>query len=669
MDRAAERTGRPTSGRLDLFVVATVLAAATCLIAAIGDGNLVPSNFRGAFIIFAALVFVGELKMVTWLWTSADAQITMSWGFAIACLMFDGWAPTLVVVATASIIADITQRKPLVRVAFNASQIVVSLTTCWIVLRWVVGETGLSPDHAIDLRWLIGFVLAGTALLLVNALLACTAVALHEGRSVARALRTDAGENLYADGALVALAPLFVVVAQRSLWLLPLALITAVVVYRSALSAQAHQHASRHDPLTGLLNRRAFLQQMELLPGSGVVNAVVIIDLDNFKEVNDRLGHHVGDQVLQAVGLQLVGERLPDRYVARLGGDEFAVLLTGVRTRERAIQLAWNIHSAIERSASHLDIPVRVTGSVGIALSPEHGDSIPDLMRSADLAMYAAKQSRSGVQMYNPSDQARDRGRLSLLPELADAITDGELTFRYQPIVSALTGDAVKFEALIRWEHPRSGLIAPGEFIPLAEHTELMGPLTAYVLEHTIRACSDWLRGGLEAGVAINVSSHNLREMAFVDTVREALARHGVPARYLEIEVTENTVIANPERAQAVLKGLKNLGVTLALDDFGTGYSSLAHLRNLPIDAIKIDRSFVSSVVTEVHDREVVRSVTELAHRLGLFTVAEGVEDDATRLTLQQLGCDYLQGHLVSLPMQASELADWVAARQVTGRP
>jgi diguanylate cyclase len=651
------------SSRFVFLLWGLTLTAIVTLAAAVSAISGPPMHVV-AFAVFAVFAVFGESRAVRWIWTMNQTHVTMSDCFVVAALLTGGWAPTTLVLAIVSVASDLRSHVEPRKVAFNVGQIIVSLTLGWIVFSSISGISGAAVDSSIGARWVVAFIALGVTYLCCNVFLMSCGFALVEGLRVAPTLRGIHLTASASDALMVALGSVFAVVAATSIWLLPVALTTAIFVYRNAIAAQAHEHAALHDPMTGLLNRRAFVKRMEAAIASTSPDvAVLIIDLDNFKDLNDRLGHHTGDQVLQAVGQQLVSEELGDRFVARLGGDEFAVLLTGPRTREQVLDVAWAVHSAIETSASNLDIPVRVTGSVGAAMAPVHGDTFSELMRSADIAMYTAKQQKAGVEMYCPKAGGRERGRLSLLPELADAIAEEQLTFRYQPIISATTNEVTAFEALIRWEHPHAGMISPGEFIPLAEHTELIGPLTEYVLDHTIRDCASWQRAGIAAAVAINVSGENLRELRFVDTVRAALQRHHLAPHLLEIEVTENTVIANPERAQGVLLGLKHLGVSLALDDFGTGYSSLAHLRNLPIDVIKVDRTFVGAVAQPGHDREVVASVTDLAHRLGMKTIAEGVEDEATLTALRDLGCDQVQGYFISYPMPLDEIDTWLTLR------
>jgi diguanylate cyclase (GGDEF)-like protein len=422
--------------------------------------------------------------------------------------------------------------------------------------------------------------------------------------------------------------------------------ITAWAVYRTSNLALERQHDANHDQLTGLSNRRVFRDEVEAAlqqaARRGQKVAVVLLDLDGFKTVNDQLGHHIGDLVLKEIASRLDGYRRATDGLARLGGDEFGMLLPNDGA-DTATAVARRLLELVEQPCIVSGFPVSVSGSFGIAVYPHHGPDVDTLIQHADVAMYLAKNTEDRIQTYNGENDRTRRGRFDLLGDLQSAIDTNELVMHYQPKIDLRTGAVTGVEALVRWQHPALGLIPPDEFIGLAEHTDLIGPLTDAVLELAIAQLSDWHRQGIEVTVAVNGSAGNLHDLAFPTRVAEILRRHTVDPRWLELEITENTVVTDPVRTAAVLRALRDMGVQLAIDDFGTGYSSLAHLRQLPVQIVKIDRSFVSDMLLRPEDGVVVRSIIDLAHNLGMTTTAEGVEDSGVLESLTMSGCDGAQ--------------------------
>ena len=550
------------------------------------------------------------------------------------------------------------------RVLFNASQLALSLGAAAAVLALAGHQNTLARGFRLDFAWFCVFAVAAVAAFVINGVLTCVAIALHEGTSVLVMLRRGAMPSLRTDGALLALAPCFLVIGQRSYLLLPLVLVTASFVYRSSRMALMSEHAASHDELTGLLNRRAFVERLNAWldesSGRGQRGAIALVDLDGFKQINDQLGHHVGDCVLQEIGRRMIDEGQPGQIAARLGGDEFAVLFTKVGTPHEALARARQLHALISRGVDNVGFPLAVGCSVGVALIPALGDDRETVMHQADLAMYRAKHGHTDVELHCDASDLRGRGRLALLGDLERAVERQELLLHYQPQFDLASGDLVGVEALLRWDHPHLGMVAPDEFMPLAEHTELMGPITDYVLRHALATYANWQCQGIRLRFAINVSAHNLQDLRFADNVPRILAESGVPPEALEIEITENTVMASPERTRAVLSQLSAKGIRITLDDFGTGYSSLTNLRDLPIHAIKIDRSFVTGLADDADDRTIVRSLIELAHTLKLHVTAEGVEDDAALHLLEGFGCDSAQGFLLGRPMPEADLLDFL---------
>ncbi|MEX5718852.1 putative bifunctional diguanylate cyclase/phosphodiesterase [Geodermatophilus maliterrae] len=440
---------------------------------------------------------------------------------------------------------------------------------------------------------------------------------------------------------------------------------TAVLTHsRREVVAQAERNRQQalHDALTGLPNRTLLRQRVtEALAGADGA-ALTLIDLDRFKDINDTLGHAHGDVVLQAVSTRLQRAVRATDTVARLGGDEFAILLPSTAGPDDARELATRALAAMEAPIEVDGASLDVDASIGIALSGVHGDDVESLLRGADIAMYTAKDRGLGVCVFDADLDDHSVERLGLLGQLRRAIDNRELVLHFQPTVSLPGGRLRGVEALVRWQHPERGLLPPGEFIPLAERTPLIRPLTRYVIDAALEQCARWRDAGLSLGVAVNVSVPNLVDERFVHEVRELLGRWRLPASSLELEVTEGAIMADPDRARRVLGRLAECGVTLSIDDFGAGFTAPAHLKDLPVHQLKIDRSFVARMAVDPRSALIVRSVVELGHNLGLTTVAEGVEDQRTWDRLEELGCDVAQGWLVRRAVPADGLEAWLDA-------
>ncbi|MGH2691897.1 MAG: putative bifunctional diguanylate cyclase/phosphodiesterase [Actinomycetota bacterium] len=423
-------------------------------------------------------------------------------------------------------------------------------------------------------------------------------------------------------------------------------------------------HQALHDSLTGLPNRVLFLEKLNSAVDRARANrrevAVMILDLDRFKDINDTLGHHYGDRLLQQVGPRLQGLLRDGDTIARLGGDEFGIILPDLPNRGVAV-------SVVKRLLEHLEEPLAVEGftldvsaSIGMALFPQHSQEVETLLRRADVAMYVAKEAQSGCEIYDAEKDKYSPARLAMLAEIRPAIESGQFLVHYQPKVDLRDGSVRGVEALLRWMHPTRGLLAPDEFIPVVERTVLLSPLTYHVLDVALRQCSEWRRAGLDLTVAVNLSPRNLVDLDLPERVIQLLNRWRVPASSLIIEITEGTLMADPARCTDVLARLSAAGVELSIDDFGTGYSSLGNLKKLPVDEIKVDRSFVMNMGADPNDRMIVRATVELSHNLGLRVVAEGVETREALRELQFLDCDQAQGFYLSRPMSASDFRVWM---------
>ena len=432
-------------------------------------------------------------------------------------------------------------------------------------------------------------------------------------------------------------------------------------VENSAL--QASRELALTDELTGLANRRLFHERLnsELGSGNDTPLAVAMVDLDRFKELNDTLGHHAGDLLLAQLGPRLqevVGEQ---GLVARLGGDEFALLLPGSGLA-KATELGRRVGIALQTPFEIDGLEVVMDASIGCALCPDDGVDSESLLQRADVAMYQAKEARTGFQAYDPSRDRHSRERLALMAELRRALERDELILHYQPKVDLQTGLVAGVEALVRWQHPVHGLRGPGAFLPHAEHTALMRPLTLHVLETALSQLAAWRADGLDLHVAVNLAVQNLLDLRTPGHVADLLDRHGLPPEVLTLEVTESLMLHDPQRAGEVLADLKELGCGLALDDFGTGYSSLEHLKRLPVNELKIDKSFVMTMDRDAADRAIVASTSALGRSLGLRVVAEGVESAASGSVLAAIGCDLAQGFHYSPPVPGDQIPGLVRA-------
>jgi diguanylate cyclase len=474
--------------------------------------------------------------------------------------------------------------------------------------------------------------------------------------------------------ALLLLSPMLAISAHMNIGFVPLIFIPLYAVSRMAKLSAQRDRAARVDPLTGLANRAGLKAAFgELIIGTAESprrTALLLADLDEFKHVNDALGHEVGDQLLIAVAQRLAD--LPDRdgAIARLGGDEFAVL-TSVRGADEAGDVASDIVAALAEPVSLDGLRVDIAASIGVAIL-EDGEDFATLMRHADIAMYDAKQSGGAVAAYAPGMHQDSHARLALLTDLRRALESNDrsqISMHYQPQVSVESGEVEGVEALLRWYHPTLGLINTQDLISMAEHSSLMHLITNRVIDDVIAQVGAWSAAGIRIRASINVSARDLYGDDIVPRLSDRLAEHGVEPGRLQIEITEGALLGDPIRAMGTVNRISALGIAIALDDFGTGYSSLQHLRKMPISEIKIDRSFVGGMASNHDDAAIVRSTVELARSLGIRTVAEGVETEYTRQLLAEAGCTLAQGWLTAHPMPADEISPWLTARQTAPSP
>lgn len=425
------------------------------------------------------------------------------------------------------------------------------------------------------------------------------------------------------------------------------------------------QRQVMHDALTGLPNWGLLEDRLQQTLYTSARReehtALMILDLDRFQDVNDTYGHNMGDQILRTVGDRLQVQVRKSDTVARIGGDEYAVLLPAVGGELEAARLARKILTSFETPVEVAGSIFDVTPSIGIAIFPQHGNDAESLHRRADIAMYVAKESMSGYAIYSEKTDRHRTGHLAMAQELRQAIEHDQLLLHYQPKAHLRSGLVTRVEALVRWRHPEKGMISPVHFIPLAERTGLIKPMTNKILDVALRQCREWRQLGTPMSVAVNLSTRTLQESFLVDLVLSLLEKWEIDPSYLKLEITESSVLSDPDRVIDILESLRKRGVHFSLDDFGTGYSSLSYLRKLPVDEIKIDQSFVKDMARNESDAEIVSATINLAHNLGRQVVAEGIEDRETWDMLRDLGCDLGQGYYLSKPLAPDELSRWLS--------
>ena len=438
---------------------------------------------------------------------------------------------------------------------------------------------------------------------------------------------------------------------------------------RERVAAQARiHHLAHHDALTGLPNRANFVQQLEQLTASHRAGdnqvALLFIDLDHFKRVNDSLGHLAGDLLLKTVTARILATLRAEDKVARFGGDEFMVLIAGAADRGVIEQVAGKLLTAIEAPLDVEGRPISVSPSIGVALFPEHGRTPAELIQHADAAMYQAKaRGRANVQFFDPQVASAAYDALVVESQLAEALDSGAFELHYQPQLRAADGKLVGVEALIRWRHPQRGLLLPDQFIPVAEERRLMLPIGQWVIAEALATAKRWHAEGRAVPISVNLSTMQFQQRGFVDGLARQLEAAQVPGEWLELELTERMLMDDLEEVKSALGRIKALGIRISVDDFGTGYSSLGHLKELPIDKVKIDGSFVRDLPDRADACAIVRAIVQLGHSLGLVVIAEGVETPAQELFLRDLGCDELQGHLIGMPLDEAGLKHWAACR------
>ncbi|MFF0522549.1 putative bifunctional diguanylate cyclase/phosphodiesterase [Actinomadura nitritigenes] len=677
------------------FVVVILLGVAVCAAAFAGltGADLDALAGNPVFWILGCFIVFGELRPIITPGSTETNGATTSTTFAFAALLYAGLPVAAALQAIAVVTCGVFRGRTPHRIAFNAAQYTLSLGAAQLVLALAGDLATPSSTWVPDGADLPAIALAGTVYFLCNDTLVGSAVALHERVSLIKALRWDLAYQILVHLALLGLAPLMVIAMDRSALFVPLILLPFIAVYLNASVAVRREHQALHDGLTGLPNRKLLIVRTEeaLAEARGAEKrsaagraakrgpvalrpsrrravpeerdqraGLFLLDLDRFKEVNDTLGHPTGDRLLQLVAHRLTHSVRPGDLVARLGGDEFAVLLPSVRDEAAAREVAARLRAALGEPVRLDGMSFDLEASVGIALFPDHAPDFELLLQRADVAMYNAKEGRTGVEVYSPANDRNSPARLSMLGDLRRAIDRSELELFYQPKVSLRDGQLVGMEALLRWRHPDKGLLEPEAFLSIAEQTYLMRSITHHVVEAALAQTAAWWREDLAVQVAVNASGRDLLDMGLTETSEEGLLARGLPAAALQLEITERILMSEPAYASDTVARLAELGIPLSLDDFGTGYSSLVRLKRLPVEEIKIDSSFVGRLAESGDDAVIVRSIVDLVRTLGLRSVAEGVEDPQTARLLREMGCDAAQGWHFGRPMDADTATDWL---------
>ena len=648
------------SRHLRTYVAAVTVLGAVAAVAVLAFAPAGTSRFgEYELLVFAACALLGELVPLKVYRRGAEGETTTSTTFAVALLISGGASAALVGLLLANLVADVIRRKPAHKIAFNMAQYAIAVLAAGVVLA-VLSDVPRDGQFHFAPEDLPAILAAALVFFVVNTSLVAAVIALVEGVGIWRYLVGDWFSQASTTGLMLGLSPVIVLAADYSLPMITLLFLPLFAIHRGGRAAIAKEHQAVHDALTGLPNRVLFhdrtQQAIHAARRSGAGCTVMLMDLNHFKEINDTLGHHQGDRLLQEVAARLRAIVRASDTVARLGGDEFGILLHGTTVPDGAAKVAETVLARLREPFVVDATTLQIGGSIGLAWCPDHGADVETLIQRADIAMYAAKTTSGGYAVFEPSQDRHSPRRLVLAAALPGAIERGELLLAYQPKANLRTGRIVGVEALARWEHPELGVVEPTEFVPIAEQTGLIIALTTAVLEAALERVATWRRLGHDLSIAVNLSARSFLDARLADEIPELLAAHDLPSDALELEITESMLMHDPRRAGITLERLAAIGVGLSVDDFGTGYSSLAHLKRLPVDTIKIDKSFVLDMADDEADEAIVRSTIELAHNLGLRVVAEGVESAEAWMRLAALGCDLAQGFHLSRPLPAHGL-------------
>jgi diguanylate cyclase (GGDEF)-like protein len=624
------------------------------------------------FWVLAGMVLVAEIWPLTTPGRSGSDTPAVARTITLAILLYWGFTIAVLMRAAAIVLVGLARHAPH-RVAFDAAQVTLSLAAAEAVL-WMSGKSP-SPHHPLipGNGTLVVLLLAGLAYFVVSFLLVMLAVSLSTRTPLKAAIRANmpfqAGIHLvlFTTALLLVLAmntgsPIVV-----ALFAIPLG-----AAYYSAAKSVQRDHQANHDELTGLLNRKMLAKRSgEALASAGAAGTragFLLIDLDRstgLKQVNDTLGHAVGDRLLQMVAHRLAHSVRPGDVVARLGGDEFAVLLPTVKEATAAREVASRLRAALAEPIRLEAMTFQVEASVGIAIYPDDASGFDQLMQRADVAMYLAKERNSGIERYTPDADRNSAERLALASDLRMAVMRGEIELYFQPKVRLADEKTIGMEALARWRHPHRGMLAAAEFIGLAEQSHLISDLTQQVVDKALRQTARWWDSDLPVQVCVNLPARDLYSAHLTELIRQALERYGLPPDALRLDINEQVLARKPVRAASTVAELVQLGVGVSLDDFGTGYSSLAQLTRLGISEIKLDPALVSGLPDRPEHSMTVKSLVRLAQSLGIRSIGEGVETEATAAALRLIGCDGAQGWHFARPMNAAMATEWLAEQHL----
>jgi diguanylate cyclase (GGDEF)-like protein len=656
-----------------LYIGAVIAAGAAIAVPlAILEGPRIASHVDLPFAVLALAVLIGEILSVKL--GDGEGELVPSTTFSFALVLFGGIAASALTQVVASTIADRIHGKRLVHWSFNIGQYMLAISASGLVFQLLAG----GPGHARFTVLRIGAALvAAAAFFVINTGTVSIVIALTTGTRVRDEISSELIRQTTTEAILLGLAPLAVVAVDSSIALMPLLALPLLAVQRAGTHALVSRRLALHDALTGLPNRVMFADRTRRAIASAERGdapvVVMLIDLDRFKDINDTLGHHYGDEVLRQMAQRLNELLDPRDTLARLGGDEFAVLLRSVRDVEDGMAVAASIRRALAKPFEAEGVSLELGGSVGVATHPQDGVDVETLMQRADVAMYQAKGGATGVERYSVDEDASSLERLALAADLRRALEHNEFVPYFQPKVDLRTERVCGAEALLRWKRSDRQDVKPDVFIPLAEQTGLIVPVTLQVIAAAVRECALWRAHGHDLTVAVNLSARALVHPALPDHVEELCRCWDLPTRALVLEITESMVVDDPTRALPVVERLAQLGVRLSIDDFGTGYSSLEYLKTLPVREMKIDRSFVAGMAADVRDEAIVRHSVDLGRSLGLRVVAEGVETLEVHERLAAMGCDHGQGYFYSRAIPSEEFERWLgqglALRNATVTP
>ncbi len=672
MSTADAAPARPFAKRL---VEVAVAVPVLCLIVAEMAGD--PSGFaRPILLMWVAAIAVVDLLPVP---TSVQPIFSLSFPLELAvALIYPPPVAAAVTFIGSSDSRELRGELSFSRAVFNRGQIALSTLGESLIFHSMA-----SIDHSAWFRVVPAVVLATIVGYSINTFAVAYYFHVHSGRPLIHILREMHvgvfGEFLVSYmglalfSVLVATAVVKIGVWSIAVFIAPLAFARQMFSRTHSLLTATDELAARqadneyqatHDVLTGLPNRALFQQTLyqaiDRVRGSRGRLGVLLIDLDRFKEINDTLGHHFGDALLREIGPRLSSVLRENDVMARLGGDEFGLLMPDLPDERVAIRICERLIDQMAQPLTVEGLALDVSGSIGIALYPDHSNDADALLRRADVAMYAAKESGGGYELYSSQLDNHNPARLTLMAQVRPGLENDEFILHFQPKVRVSDGRVVGMEALVRWAHPERGLLLPDAFIPLVEKTVLLRPLTMHVLDEALCQWREWANQGRRLDVAVNLSPRSLLDAQLPEQVAEVLDRWGVPPDFLTLELTESFLMAESARSTGVMERLSDFGITLAIDDFGTGYSSLSHLKRLPIREIKIDRSFVMHMRDDSNDLMIVRATVDLGRNLGMRVVAEGVEDEETWRRLAEIGCDEAQGYLWSGPLPAHSFWEWL---------